>query len=99
MLFRSGYFDHDEIRADIVAAGYVDSVSIDGLEVRSRAESCEIPAIAYCQGTPLRSEIESRDPTQLDHVTSTASRAIADRFGETDVDGLISGFVVTAQNP
>ncbi len=94
-----GYFDDGEIRADIVAAGYVGSVSIDGLQVRSRAESCEIPAIAYCQGTPLRSEIESRDPTQLDHVTSTASRAIADRFGETDVDGLISGFVITAQNP
>ena len=34
-------------------------------EARSRAATCEIPAIAYCQGTPLRNEIEQRGPTRL----------------------------------
>jgi hypothetical protein len=92
-------FDHDEIRADLVAAGYAQGIAIDELEARSRAESCEIPAIAYCQGTPLRNEIESRDPSQLAHVTAVASAAVADRFGERDVDGLIRGFIVTADAP
>ena len=92
-----GYFDHDEIRSELSAGGFDDSVEIDVLEARSRARSAAVPAIAYCQGTPLRNEIESRDRSSLAHVTSIAAAQIADRFGESDVDGLIRGFVITAR--
>jgi SAM-dependent methyltransferase len=92
-----GYYDHDEIRRELSAGDFEDGVEIDVLEARSRAASAEAPAIAYCHGTPLRNEIESRDESSLAHVTAVATARIADRFGDTDVDGLIRGFVVTAR--
>lgn len=91
-----GYFDHDRIRADVAGGGFAGATTIDALEARSRAESCEIPAVAYCRGTPLRNEIEQRDPARLAEVTSAAAAAISDRFGPSDVDGRTRGFVVTA---
>lgn len=91
-----GYFDHDEIRRELSAGGFGTDARIDVLEARSRASSADVPAIAYCQGTPLRGEIESRDPQSLANVTAVATAQIAERFGDTEVDGLIRGFVVTA---
>ena len=54
------------------------------------------PAIAYCQGTPLRGEIEARDASLLDEVTRRAAEAISARFGEGQVAGKIQGHVVVA---
>jgi hypothetical protein len=54
------------------------------------------PAIAYCQGTPLRNEIEARDASRLDDVTDRASEAIAARFGDGPVTAKIRAHVVTA---
>ncbi|HMA24565.1 MAG TPA: hypothetical protein VKP00_11235, partial [Gemmatimonadaceae bacterium] len=61
---------------------------------RSRAASPDVPAIAYCQGTPLRSEIESRGPSRLDEVTEIATGAIRQRFGNGAVDGKIQAHVI-----
>ena len=36
---------------------------------RSQAPSPRHPAVAYCQGTPLRNEIEARDASRLDEAT------------------------------
>ena len=55
------------------------------------------PAIAYCQGTPLRSEIEARGPARLAEATDVAAAAIAERFGRAAVDGKIQALVVTVQ--
>ncbi len=57
-----GYHEPERIRADIEAAGFDPSSSISSLDARSPAASCSVPAIGYCQGTPLRNEIEARDP-------------------------------------
>ena len=65
----------------------------------SRASSAEISAIAYCQGTPLRNEIEARDPSRLAEATAVATATITERFGAADVDGLIRGYVITATKP
>ena len=64
---------------------------------RSKAESPRVPAIAYCQGTPLRNEIEARDAKRLDEATDTATVAIAQRFGPRAVDGKIQAHVVTIE--
>ncbi|MEO8103825.1 MAG: class I SAM-dependent methyltransferase, partial [Betaproteobacteria bacterium] len=53
-----GYFDAATIRKALADGGFTAAVQIDTLAARSRAESARIPAIAYCQGTPLRNEIE-----------------------------------------
>jgi NAD(P)-dependent dehydrogenase (short-subunit alcohol dehydrogenase family) len=62
---------------------------------RSRAASARAAAVAFCQGTPLRAEIEARDASRLDAVTDAAAEAIAQRFGRGPVDGRIQALVVT----
>lgn len=94
-----GYFDEAKIRADVAAAGFVSPVSVTVLEERSRAQSAGAPAIALCQGTPLRNEIEARDPSGLPEATAVATRAIEGRFGKTDVDARIRALVISAVKP
>jgi len=64
---------------------------------RSRAKSSRVPAIAYCQGTPLRNEIEERDASRLGEATDIAAEAIAQRFGRGTVDGKIQAHIVTIE--
>jgi ubiquinone/menaquinone biosynthesis C-methylase UbiE len=90
-----GYHDTDLIRRQVAEAGF-SSISIDAVEHRSRAPSPREPAVAYCQGTPLRNEIEARDAARLEEATTVATEALAHRFGHGPVDGRIRAFVVTA---
>jgi ubiquinone/menaquinone biosynthesis C-methylase UbiE len=90
-----GYHDPDQIRAELKAAGFTD-ISIDAMDERSKASSPRDPAIAYCQGTPLRNEIEARDASRLEEATTQAAEAIAHRFGTGAVDGRIRAFTITA---
>jgi hypothetical protein len=60
------------------------------------AASGRDPAIGYCQGTPLRNEIESRDAGRLAEATELAARQITERFGDGPVDGKIQAKVITA---
>jgi ubiquinone/menaquinone biosynthesis C-methylase UbiE len=90
-----GYHDVDQIRADLKAAGFANA-SVDAVDARSKAPSPRDPAIAYCQGTPLRNEIEARDASRLEEATAKAAEAMARRFGNGAVDGRIRAFVITA---
>ncbi len=90
------YYDEAEIRGDLTAGGFHAAVSFDAIEFRSRAASCDIPAIAYCQGTPLRNEIEARDPARLAEATEVATDALCDRFGSTNLDSRIREYMITA---
>ena len=55
-----GYFDTEQIRADLAAAGFVDDVTIDTETRRSIAPDAPTAARSFVEGTPLRGEIESR---------------------------------------
>jgi SAM-dependent methyltransferase len=90
-----GHYDTGQIRSDLAAARFL-SVAIDTVTRRSRAASPEDPAIGYCQGTPLRNEIEACDPARLAEATAVAAAAIAARFGRGPVDGKIQAHVITA---
>ena len=70
---------------------------IDTLAARSRAKSFEMPAIAFCQGTPLRNEIEARNASRLVEATDLAAEAIARRFGRGAVDGKIQAHIVSIE--
>jgi SAM-dependent methyltransferase len=94
-----GYFDEATIQADVAAGGFVSPARVAVLDARSRARSAEVPAIAFCQGTPLRNEIEARHPSRLAEATAVAAAAIEERFGKTDVDGKIRGLVISATKP
>ncbi len=90
-----GYHDVAAIRRDLKGAGFT-NISIDTLELVSRAPTPQHPAIAYCQGTPLRNEIEARDPGKLVHVTTCATQAIAERYGSGPVSAKIQAHIITA---
>jgi hypothetical protein len=90
-----GYHDKDAIIADVRSAGFVDVVA-ESVTLRSVAPTSMDPAIGYCQGTPLRNEIEARDSGRLAEATAAAAARIAARFGNGAVDGMMQAHIVTA---
>lgn len=91
-----GHGSPREIEADLDAAGFGERMLVQRDDV-SRAGSPDLPAIAYCQGTPLRNEIEARDPGGLDRATAAAAAALRTRYGEGPIEGRISAVVVAAR--
>lgn len=92
-----GYHDRSAIERDLAAAGFTRAPQIATVAARSRAESAQAPAIALCQGTPLRNEIEARGGS-LEQATERAAAAIAQRFGTRAVDGKMQAHVVIVEN-
>ena len=90
-----GYHDEKQISQELKAAGFA-NISIEAVDARSKAPSPRDPAIAYCQGTPLRSEIEARGAPGLEEATNRAAAAMARKFGTGAVDGRIRAFVISA---
>jgi ubiquinone/menaquinone biosynthesis C-methylase UbiE len=90
-----GYHDTALIRRELADAGF-SLVTIETIAEQSRAPSAHIVALAYCQGTPLRGEIEARDAAKLEAATDTAAAAIADRHGRGEVAAKIQAHVIMA---
>lgn len=90
-----GYHDKALIESDLQAGGF-SGVSIETTAEQSRASSPRIPAMAYCHGTVLRSEIEARDPKGLERATNHAAQNIAHRHGTGEVAAKIQAHIITA---
>ena len=88
-----GYHDRDAIQLDLRGPGFT-KPRMDALAVKSRAPTPLDVAIAYCQGTPWRGEIEARG--SLEEATAASRRAIESKFGTGPVDGQIQAHVFTA---
>jgi SAM-dependent methyltransferase len=91
-----GYWARGRIEDDLRGGGFAKTSEFTLVSARSRAASAGIPAIAYCEGTPLRNEIEARDAAKLEAATEAAEHAIARRFGSGAVDGKIAAHVISA---
>ena len=92
-----GYHDRSAIERDLKAGGFTALRQFTTVAARSQANAPRDPAIAYCQGTPLRNEIEARDASRLGEATDMAEEAIAHRFGSGPVDGKIQAHVVMVE--
>lgn len=90
-----GYHDPSVIAQDLAQGGFTRPPQVTTISARSRADSPRIPAVAYCQGSPLRGEIEARGPSRLSEATDRAASAIARLFGSEAVDGKIQAHIVT----
>jgi SAM-dependent methyltransferase len=90
-----GYHDVPTIQRDLAAGGFMSSVQLETVAARSRADSAHLPAFAYCQGTPLRMEIEARHASRLGEATDVAAAALAQQFGTNGVDGKVQAHVAT----
>ena len=92
-----GYHERSRIEQDLVSSGFSAPPEIVTLAARSRAKSPRDPAIAFCQGTPLRNEIEAHGASRLGEATDLAADAIGRRFGRGEVDGKMQAHVVTIE--
>jgi ubiquinone/menaquinone biosynthesis C-methylase UbiE len=90
-----GYHDPSLIRGEVERAGF-SSITIDMRSEMSHAPSSRHVAVAYCQGTPLRNEIEARGKDKLEAATDVAEKAIAKRHGNGEVAAKIQALIVTA---
>jgi ubiquinone/menaquinone biosynthesis C-methylase UbiE len=90
-----GYHDTALIRRELEEAGF-SRVVIETRAEESRASSPRIPAVAYCQGTPLRNEIEAGGPGKLDPATDYVASALADKHGCGEIVAKIQAHVIVA---
>ena len=93
-----GHYDPAPIQADARAGGFTADVMYDVVPARSRADTARRVAIAYCQGTPVRGELEAFGPDALTDATEVCTDALTAQFGAGPVDGKIQAlmFSVTA---
>jgi SAM-dependent methyltransferase len=89
------YHDIAVIERDLNAAGFTD-VDIETVEFRSRAATAREAAVGLTQGTPMRSEIEQRDPAMLFVATDAAERALLQFEGPGGFDAPMSAHIVVA---
>jgi ubiquinone/menaquinone biosynthesis C-methylase UbiE len=90
-----GYHDTALIRRELEDAGF-SHVAIETRAEQSHASSAYIVAVAYCQGTVLRNEIEAREAGALQSATDYAASAIAERHGSGEVAAKIQAHVIMA---
>ena len=90
-----GYHDTALIRRDLEDAGF-SQVEIETRAEQSRAPSPRLPAVAYCQGTLLRNEIEAREQGKLQSATDYVAAALADRHGNGEVAAKIQAHIIMA---
>jgi ubiquinone/menaquinone biosynthesis C-methylase UbiE len=89
------YHDTAAIERDLVAAGFTE-IAIETVELRSRAASARDAAVGLVQGTPMRSEIEQRDPQLLEPATDAAARGLLQFEGLSGLDAPMSAHLVIA---
>jgi len=90
------YTDFATIRGDLAAAGFGEAI-VETLAARSRAPTAREPAVGFCEGTPLRYDIEAHPEPGLARATDACAAAVAERFGSGPVDGKIQAIVVCVQ--
>lgn len=90
-----GYHDHATIAAALTAAGFA-APQFDVVRLELHSPSAADAATGLCAGTPLRGEIEARDPEGLDAATEAATAALTEAFGGGEIVGYGQAVVVTA---
>jgi hypothetical protein len=88
-----GYADHDTIDANLTTAGFTDAVYTT-VELPFTAPSAGDVALAYCCGTPLRSELADR--THGDTVVQAVTLALTNRFGDGAIRSTMRAHIVSA---
>lgn len=92
-----GWFDQAATARDLANAGFSVPPRIETVTERSRAPSALTAAMAYCQGTLLRTEIEARQGATLAQATTICEAAIARRFGAGEIDAKIQAHVFSVR--
>ena len=90
-----GHYDPAALVAQLQAVGF-STVTTEIVTRESRASSALSVAIGFCQGTPMRNEIEAHDRDRLAEATDAAAAAITSHFGPGPVNGKTRAHIITA---
>lgn len=95
-LRRTPYAYHNvkAITTQLGEAGFR-NIEFEALTLPSHSPSPRDAAFGQCHGSPLRNEIEARDPGGLAAATSAAASALAARFGEGPIESTMQAIVFT----
>jgi SAM-dependent methyltransferase len=88
-----GHHNIAHLTRDLAVAGFGE-VKVESVDKVSRAPSARDAAVGYCQGSPLRAEIEARG--DLEAVTAAVTEALAARFGAGPVEGRLRAHLFSA---
>jgi ubiquinone/menaquinone biosynthesis C-methylase UbiE len=91
-----GHYDTGAIERDLRTGGFR-NIRFETVTRASRAASARDVAIAFCQGTPLRNEIEARAPGRLEELTEIAAEALRARYGAGAIEDKIQAIVFEAR--
>ncbi|MDE2384186.1 MAG: methyltransferase domain-containing protein [Alphaproteobacteria bacterium] len=92
-----GFFDVPELTRALLAAGF-SKVAAEHVELACNAPSARHLAIALCQGTPMRPEIEALSPGRLEEVTEAVAAGLARKFGNGEVRSTMQAIVFEAKS-
>ncbi|HET9428347.1 MAG TPA: class I SAM-dependent methyltransferase [Allosphingosinicella sp.] len=90
-----GYHDIERVKADLRSAGFL-KIDVETVAKRSRSPDPAAAARGMCHGSPLRAEIEARDPALLEAAAEAAERRLARFVGPDGLDAPMSAHVFTA---
>jgi ubiquinone/menaquinone biosynthesis C-methylase UbiE len=90
-----GYHNKAIIQTELERAGF-SRVTIETKAEQGRAASPRHAAVAYCQGTPLRNEIEAKGQGKLEAATDYVASVIADSHGTGEVSAKIQAHIILA---
>jgi ubiquinone/menaquinone biosynthesis C-methylase UbiE len=91
-----GHHDRDIVRRELGEAGF-DRVDIEVVKLPSRAPSHRDPAVGFCQGSPMRAEIEALAPHGLAAATEVAVAALGIEFGSGAIEAPMQALVIVAR--
>jgi ubiquinone/menaquinone biosynthesis C-methylase UbiE len=89
------YFDAATIRRDLGDAEFT-RVRIDVVQRTSVGESAASVAIGFCQGNPMRLEMEQLGAGVVEEATKVAEQALRARYGDGPIEGRIQALVIEA---
>lgn len=90
-----GHHEAAPLEAQLRTAGF-GAIGVESITRESRAPDALSVAVGFCQGTPMRTEIEAHGVEALAVATQVAASAIAARYGSGLVTGRLKAYVVTA---
>jgi SAM-dependent methyltransferase len=91
-----GHHDKARLCGDLVAAGFQE-IAAETVRLDAGRMTAEDLARGFCQGTPLRAEIEARDEGGLARATVAVEQALRRRFGDGRIESTIQAHVLTAR--
>ncbi len=90
-----GHHDNFRLRESLAAAGFT-AVTIETVRLPAGRLAADEVALGFCQGTPLRHEIEQRSAADLAGVTQAVATALLDAFGEGAIETMIQAHIAVA---